>query len=79
MALDIDLKLSAWISIFGVSGIDQPVRNKVKDDVAFASLLAQRKILLDWKSQHSSRASLWISDLMFLKLEKIKINVERLI
>lgn len=72
-ALDIDLKPNVWTAIFGVTSIDRPVRNKLKDNIAFASLLARRRLLLDWKSQHPPKASLWLRDLMmFLKLEKIK-------
>ena len=50
--------------------------NKLKNVVAFATLLARRRILLEWKSEHSPKASAWMSDLMlFLKLEKIKYTV----
>ncbi|KAF3855227.1 hypothetical protein F7725_023282 [Dissostichus mawsoni] len=52
------------------------MRRKTKDSIAFASLLARRRILLEWKSSIAPEASLWLKDLMlYLNLEKIKYNL----
>ena len=54
----------------------QIIRKKVKGSVAFASLLARRRILLERKSPVAPKASLWLKDLMmYLDLEKIKNNL----
>jgi len=46
------------------------------DVVAFASLVARRRILLHWKSPNAPAATSWLSDLMsFLSLEKIKYSL----
>jgi len=40
---------------------------------AFASLLAKRRILLEWKSNNPPKTLMWICDLiLYLKLEKIQ-------
>ena len=36
--------------------------NKIKDVFAFATLLARRRILLEWKSEHPPKASAWINN-----------------
>jgi len=47
--------------------------NKVKNVIAFATLLARRRILLEWKSTNPPKDSMWLCDLVsYLKLEKIK-------
>ena len=47
--------------------------SKLKDVFAFATLLARRRILLDWKSEHPPKASASMNDLiLFLQLQKIK-------
>ena len=44
--------------------------------VAFATLIARRRILLGWKSPKPPSIGLWLKDIMgFLKLEKIKFTI----
>ncbi len=44
--------------------------------IAFATLIAHRRILMEWKSPAPPQASVCLSDMMmFLKLEKIKYSV----
>ena len=44
--------------------------------IAFASLIARRRILLQWKAASPPSAKVWLIDLMsFLKLEKIKFTI----
>ncbi len=75
-ALNIKLMPCAELAIFGVLSDHQTTRKKVEDSVAFASLLARRRILLEWKSPVAPKASLWLKDLMlYLDLEKIKYNL----
>lgn len=61
------------IAIFGVPEHGVYLTNNVKNVIAFASLLARRRILVEWKSKNVPKASMWICDLIsHLKLEKIK-------
>ncbi len=47
--------------------------NENKDVFAFATLLAQKRIRLEWKSANPPKASDWLKDLMpFFKIRKIK-------
>ena len=76
-ALNMKLTPSAETAIFGVVPDPQITRNKYKDSIAFASLLARRRILLEWKSPFAPKTSLWLKDLMlYLDLEKIKYNLK---
>ena len=44
--------------------------------VAFATLVARRRILLEWKPPKPPPIALWLKDMMgFLKLEKIKFTI----
>lgn len=75
-ALNMQLTPCAELAIFGVLPDSQMIRRKTKDSIAFASLLARRRILLEWKSPFGPKASLWLKDLMlYLDLEKIKYNL----
>lgn len=76
-ALNIDFQPSAAAAIFGITVSEYPVvRNSHKNIIAFATLLARRRILLHWKSKHPPKVSMWLSDLMlFLRLEKIKYSL----
>ena len=66
----------AETAIFGVLPGHRVMRRKTKDSIAFASLLARRRILLEWKSSIAPKASLRLKDLMmYLNLEKIKYNL----
>ena len=52
------------------------MRRETKDSIAFASILARRRIVLEWKYSIPPKASLWLKDLMmYLNLEKIKYNL----
>lgn len=74
-ALNLEIRPCVSIAVFGVPD-DFIFRNNQLDVIAFASLLARRRILLNWKSANAPKASLWVRDLMlFLKLEKIKYTI----
>lgn len=71
-AFSLDIKPSVEIGIFGVPEHGVSLTNKVKNVIAFATLLARRRILLEWKSTNPPKASMWLCDLVsYLKLEKI--------
>lgn len=55
-----------------IPGEGSSMTNKIKNVLAFSTLLAWRRILLEWKSAHGLKASSWMKDLTFLELEKIK-------
>ena len=64
------------VAFFGVLLGHQTIRRDTKISIAFASLLARRRILLEWKSTFAPYVSLWLKDLiMFLNLEEIKYNL----
>lgn len=74
--LSVTLSPSIEVGIFGVIPNHENFTKWAKDTIAFASLLARRRILLGWKSPLAPSASKWLEDLMmFLKLEKIKYNL----
>lgn len=64
------------IGIFWIVANHESSTKWAKGVIAFASLLAWRRILLGWKSSLAPMASTWLKDLMmFLNLEKIKYNL----
>ncbi len=72
-ALETKVKPSPDLAIFGILIDEILLTADKRDTFAFASLLARRRIVLQWKSPDPPRVSVWLSDLMsFLKLEKIK-------
>lgn len=75
--LGINLKFCSRIALFGVPEDCATLRTtRQADIVAFASLLARRRILLEWKSPNPPSSALWLKDMMFfLKLEKIKFTL----
>ena len=59
------------MAIFGVFVSEVSMTTNKRN--AFASMLARRRIVLEWKSPKPPYVSVWLNDLMlFLKLEKIK-------
>lgn len=71
-----DLQPSTLISLFGTPEDHTTLTSKQADIVAYASLLARRRILLDWKSPKPPSFNVWLKDLVFfLKLEKIKFTL----
>ena len=71
-SLSLNLIPNAWMCIFGVQGDgDKNWINKHKNRIAFSTLWARRRILMDWKSHHPPNCSMWLRDLVFLKLEKV--------
>lgn len=72
-AFDTNIQPTAELAIFGIVDPEIPMTSKQVNAFAFGSLLARRRLVLQWKSPHPPKASTWLSDLMlFLKLEKIK-------
>lgn len=64
------------IAIFGVAPAGDLFTKHQADFVAFASLVARRRVLLHWKSTNPPSASSWLKDLMyFFPIEKIKHTV----
>ena len=73
VAFGLHLQPSPLMAIFGVRGNDTATATNKKNVIAFATLIARRRILLEWKSQLPPKASVWLSDMMmFLKIEKVK-------
>ena len=76
VALNLVLTPSATMAIFGVLP-DHLSRNAMVGSITFATLLARRQILLEWKSSSAPKPSLWLKDLMsFINLEKVKLNLK---
>ncbi len=74
--LGIELIVCPLIAIFGVPSRGQPLSWRQADVIAFASLLARRRILLSWTSPQPPTISVWLKDLVFfLKLKEIKYNI----
>ncbi len=72
-AFNLEIKPSVKIAIFGVPEHKVSLTNKVKNVIAFVTLIVRRRILLEWKSAIPPKASVWMCDLvLYLKLEKIK-------
>ena len=62
-------------AIFGVSTDDAPVTSPQANFIAFSSLIAQRLILRDWKSEKPPTFTEWVKDVLsFIPLEKLRYN-----
>ena len=71
-----DLQPSCHIAIFGAPEDHNTITTKQADIVAYASLLARRRILMEWKSPKPPSTTVWLKDLMFfLTLEKVKFTL----
>lgn len=70
--LGADLRPCPLVAIFGVP--ESVTLNPIhRETIAFATLLARRRILLQWKSALPPSTAQWLKDLMYyLKLEKIR-------
>lgn len=65
------------IAIFGTTEEGVVLTNTQANVIAFASLIARRRILLQWKAVSPPSTASWLSDIMsFLKLEKIKFTIK---
>ena len=72
----IQLEPSPHIAIFGVPTNFQLLTTKKSNILAFATLVARRRILLGWKSPTPPSVAMWLKDIMeLLKLEKIKFTI----
>lgn len=59
------------MALFGVTGDDIHITKMKENALAFVTLIARRRIILEWKSPMPPKLSLWLSDVMFfLKTEK---------
>lgn len=71
--IGIHLQPCPLIAIFGTPDKSDQFNWAQKEILKFTSLLARRRILLQWKSPNPPSVSQWLTDAMhFLKLEKIK-------
>ncbi len=71
-AFNLNITPCVEIAIFGVPEHGISLTNNMENVFAFASLLARRRILLEWKSKNPPKTSMWICDLiLYLKLEKM--------
>lgn len=74
--LGIDIQPCPLIAIFGVPDETLAINRNQSDIIAFASLLARRRILLVWRSPTPPSVAAWLGEVMsFLKLEKIKFTL----
>lgn len=72
-AFKLRIQLNPIMALFSIAGDDTYITKDKENAVAFTTLIARRRILLEWKSPTPPKLSLWLSDLMvFLKTEKIK-------
>lgn len=70
--LKIKIDICPFIAVFGGPQDCSLFTSKQLDILAFTSLLAQRRLLLHWKSDRAPSISQWLQDVMFfLKVEKI--------
>uniref|UniRef100_A0A8C6WLN3 Reverse transcriptase zinc-binding domain-containing protein n=1 Tax=Neogobius melanostomus TaxID=47308 RepID=A0A8C6WLN3_9GOBI len=77
-ALEITLTPSEDAAIFGTffNRNWESYTNCERNTIAFSTLIARRRILLEWKSTNAPKASHWYKDLLlFLDLEKIKYDL----
>lgn len=59
------------MALFGVTGDDIHITKDKENALAFATLIARRRISLEWKSPIPPKLSLWLSGVMFfLKTDK---------
>jgi len=71
--LNVSIDPCPLIAIFGVPAVLDDYTKKYANILAFASLIARRRILLHWKSTKPPPTFSWLEDLMsFLYIEKIK-------
>ena len=70
-AFDLDLQPSPTTAVFGVQEGDIVMPNSKESVVAFATLIAQRRILMEWKTSTPPKASAWLSDIIFLKIRAV--------
>lgn len=75
-ALNKPVLRSPLTSIFGVPEEFTRLTNRENNVIAFTSLVARRRILLQWKDKNPPSPNSWLKDLMsFLRLEKIKYSI----
>ena len=73
---NINLQPNPTTAIFGVLPKEMTNTKTVRNGIAFLTLLARRRILLEWKSPYCPKLDLWLKDVMsHLKLEKIKFDL----
>ena len=74
--INVNISPSPFITIFGTPDSSLQLTSRQSQIVAFASLVARRRILLQWKSHKPPSFGSWLTDMMlFLKLEKIKFTL----
>ena len=70
--LEVPIEPSATTAVFGVVPQELHLNRQAKIIIAFAPLLARRRILLNWKDKFPPNVQLWIKDLLHhLTLENI--------
>ena len=74
--LGINLTPTAHIAIFGRSSDNLRTTAIQNNVIAFASLIARKRILLLWKSPQAPSIKVWLHDILgLLRLEKIKFSL----
>lgn len=76
-ALDIKVELNPYLAILGIP-VNSTITSSTHSQIlAFTSLIARRKILLNWKSPQAPLISHWLREVLsFLKLEKINFTIK---
>ena len=66
-AFSLDIKPSVEVAIFGVPELGVSLTNRVQFVIAIATLLARRRIVLEWKSTNPPKASMWLCDVVSVR------------
>uniref|UniRef100_A0A672IAP0 Reverse transcriptase domain-containing protein n=1 Tax=Salarias fasciatus TaxID=181472 RepID=A0A672IAP0_SALFA len=75
-ALKVNIEPEPIIAIFGINLQSSNLNKKCKVVVAFATLIARRLILLNWKEKRAPPFKLWFIELLHhLTLEKIRYSI----
>ncbi len=61
-AFGLDLKDRPMMAIFGVQGDDIVMPSKKENVITFSTLVARRRLLIDWKTSAPPKVSMWLSD-----------------
>ncbi len=78
-AFNLGIQPNPIMALFGVTGDDIHITKDKENVLTFATLIARRRIILEWKSPIPPKLSLWLSDVMFfIKTEINQIFSQRI-